>query len=383
MSKNYPSITLVYDRYKKASLTRKASVEVRITYDYKQKYISTGIMLYSNQWKKGIITNCSDILQISQSLEKIVNDIRQVILNMQREGNIDIFSIPSKLKKMRCSKLTFIEFCRQRIEIRKYGKTKDSQDRYNRFLKYFTLWGKIINFEDVKESNIIAYDRYLYNKGMKTYSKWNNYHRFLNSFIMDAIEEGLLSRNPYKWINISRGKNNKGIERCLNPEEFKRIKNVNLATKSLERVRDLFIFQTYTCMSYSDLQLFKVNMVEDIQGTKVYIGQRKKTSKTFTIPLLTPALKILEKYNNKLPLISNVKYNEYLKIVAQAAGIDKPLSSHWARHTGATMLLNDGVDMKIVSKICGHSSTRITEQVYAKLLDETVVKALQGVDSLE
>jgi site-specific recombinase XerD len=124
-------------------------------------------------------------------------------------------------------------------------------------------------------------------------------------------------------------------------------------------------------------------MVEDVQGTKVYVGQRKKTSKTFTIPLLTPALKILEKYNNQLPLISNVKYNEYLKIVAQAAGIDKPLSSHWARHTGATMLLNDGVDMKIVSKICGHSSTRITEQVYAKLLDETVVKALQGVDSLE
>ena len=383
MSKNYPSITLVYDRYKKASLTRKASVEVRITYDYKQKYISTGIMLYSNQWKKGIITNCPDILQISQSLEKIVNDIRQVILNMQREGNIDIFSIPSKLKKMGCSKLTFIEFCKQRTEIRKYGKTKDSQDRYNRFLKYFILWGKIINFEDVKESNIIAYDRYLYNKGMKTYSKWNNYHRFLNSFIMDAIEEGLLNRNPYKWINIDKGKNNKGIERCLNPEEFKRIKNVNLVTKSLERVRDLFIFQTYTCMSYSDLQLFKVNMVEDIQGTKVYVGQRKKTSKTFTIPLLPPALKVLEKYNNQLPLISNVKYNEYLKIVAQAAGIDKPLSSHWARHTGATMLLNDGVDMKIVSKICGHSSTRITEQVYAKLLDETVVKALQGVDSLE
>jgi site-specific recombinase XerD len=72
-----------------------------------------------------------------------------------------------------------------------------------------------------------------------------------------------------------------------------------------------------------------------------------------------------------------VKYNEYLKLVAQAAGIDKSISSHWARHTGATLLLNEGIDMKIVSKICGHSSTRITEQVYAKLLDETVVKALR------
>jgi site-specific recombinase XerD len=74
-----------------------------------------------------------------------------------------------------------------------------------------------------------------------------------------------------------------------------------------------------------------------------------------------------------------VKYNEYLKIVAQASGIDKPLSTHWARHTGATLLLNEGVPMQIVSKICGHSSTKITEQVYAKLLDETVVDAIQNL----
>jgi len=64
-------------------------------------------------------------------------------------------------------------------------------------------------------------------------------------------------------------------------------------------------------------------------------------------------------------------------VVAQAAGIDKPLSSHWARHTGATILLNQGgFDMKIISKICGHSSTRITEKVYAPVLDETVVDAM-------
>ena len=80
-----------------------------------------------------------------------------------------------------------------------------------------------------------------------------------------------------------------------------------------------------------------------------------------------------------LPIISNVKYNEYLKVVAQAAGIDKPISSHWARHTGATLLLNEGIDIKIVAKICGHSSMRITEQIYAKLLDETVVEAVKDI----
>jgi site-specific recombinase XerD len=90
-------------------------------------------------------------------------------------------------------------------------------------------------------------------------------------------------------------------------------------------------------------------------------------------------MKILKKYMGKLPIISNEKYNDYLKVVALAAGIDKPISSHWARHTGATLLLNEGVDLKVVSKICGHSSTRITEQVYAKLLDETVVDAVQEI----
>ena len=113
---------------------------------------------------------------------------------------------------------------------------------------------------------------------------------------------------------------------------------------------------------------------------KVYTGSRHKTNISFTIPILSPAWDILMKYEGKLPVISNVKYNEYLKIVAHAAGIEKPVSSHWARHTGATLLLNEGVNMKIVSKICGHSSTRITEQIYAKLLDETVVDAVQNLE---
>lgn len=96
--------------------------------------------------------------------------------------------------------------------------------------------------------------------------------------------------------------------------------------------------------------------------------------------LLKPAMAVLRKYAFKLPIISNVKYNEYLKVCAQKAGIDKPITSHWARHTGATILLNDGIDMEIVAKVLGHSSTRITRSVYAKLLDDTIVKAMSKID---
>lgn len=215
---------------------------------------------------------------------------------------------------------------------------------------------------------------------MKPYSKWNNYHRFLNSFILDAIDAGYIRKNPYKWVNIEKDKSTTGIGKYLSPDEFRKLKGWTMPTNCLERVRDIFVFQTYTCLSYADLRDFDARRIHEVKGMKVYTGSRHKTNVPFTIPILSPAWDILMKYEGKLPIISNVKYNEYLKLVAHVVGIKKPVSSHWARHTGATLLLNEGINMKIVSKICGHSSTRITEQIYAKLLDETVVDAVQDLE---
>ena len=375
-----PQVTFIYNRYKNATKDKPAVVELRITYNYKQKYISTGIMLYPHQWKDGKIVNCPDLIKISKVLDKLLNEVKQVLYTMMEEGEIDIFSIPERLEKLHNSTISFLEFCNQRAEVRKYGKRKDSQERYNRFMKFFKAWGKIKSFEDIKEPNIIAYDKYLSSKGMKSYSKWNNYHRFLNSFILDAIDAGYIRKNPYKWVNIEKDKSTTGIVKYLSPDEFRKLKGWTMPTNCLERVRDIFVFQTYTCLSYADLRDFDARRIQEVKGMKVYTGSRHKTNVPFTIPILSPAWDILMKYEGKLPIISNVKYNEYLKLVAHVVGIEKPVSSHWARHTGATLLLNEGINMKIVSKICGHSSTRITEQIYAKLLDETVVDAVQDLE---
>ena len=379
MNNKQPIISFVFDRRHKATFTTKGALELRVCHNYQQKWISTGVMLYAHQWKNDKIINCPDAMIISQALDKLVMNIRQIILNMQQKGKIVLSNIPLRLKEMEEGKINFLEFCKQRAEIRKYKKAKDSQERYDRFLKYFIEWGKIQSFEDVTEQNIILYDQFLTKTGMKPYSKWNNYHRFLNSFILDAIDAGYLKKNPYRWVNIEKDKSVGGIGKYLSPEEFRKIKNTPMPTESLTHVRDVFVFQTYTCLSYSDLREFDPKQIQEIKGMYVYVGKRKKTNMTFTIPLLSPAMEILHRYSGELPIISNVKYNEYLKVVAQTAGIDKPVSTHWARHTGATMLLNEGVDMRIVSKICGHSSTKITEQVYAKLLDETVVDAISKV----
>lgn len=379
MINKQPQVTFIFNRRKNASLTVKSAVEMRITYDYKQKYIATGIMLYINQWKKGKIVNCPDIIQISSTLDKMLTDVRQIILDMMDEGNIDIFSIPRRLSQKK-KNINFLDYCHQRFDIRKYGKASRSIDRYNLFLRVLKEWGGIRSFKDVNELNLIAFDNYLASKGICLYTKWHNYHRHLNSVILDAINEGYMNKNPYKNICIDKGRDIKSLEKCLTPEEFHKLKIAKMPTESLEKVRDVFVFQTYTCMSYSDLREFDSKRIQEVKGMSVYVSSRVKTNKPFTIPLLSQALDILHKYNGELPIISNAKYNVYLKVVAQSSGIDKPLSTHWARHTGATLLLNEGIPMQIVSKICGHSSTKITEQVYAKLLDETVVDAIQDLD---
>lgn len=376
MIDKFPSLAYVYDRYKKASSKQKAVIELRITFNKKQKYLSTGVSIYPHQWKAGTVVNSPDAPFLNQYLNKLLMDVRQTLLEMSQVGFIDIFAIKKPTDES--EHLSFIDYCEKRASIRKYGHTKASQRRYDLFLRHFKLWGEITEFEDVTERNIIKYDYHLKRQGLRTSSKWNNYHRFLNSFIIDAINDGYLSRNPYKWISIEKDKGGR-IGKYLSPTEFKMLKDAPMPTKCLEQVRDVFVFQTYTCLSYSDLKEFDSLAVQEMKGMKVYLGNRHKTKKSFTIPILAPAWGILMKYEGKLPVISNVKYNKYLKDVASKANISKPISSHWARHTGATFLLNEGVDLKIIAKICGHSSTRITEQVYAKLLDETIVEAVKDL----
>ena len=157
-------------------------------------------------------------------------------------------------------------------------------------MRFFSAWGKIRYFEDVTDANILALDEHLAKKGLKPYSKWNNYHRFLNSFILDAIDEGFLKRNPYKWIRIDKEKSKGGIGKYLSPSEFAKVRDVTLPSESLQRVRDVFVFQTYTCLSYTDLHDFDASEIKEVKGMKVYTGKRAKTKQTFTIPLLSPAI---------------------------------------------------------------------------------------------
>lgn len=385
-----PTLKLMFDRNKRASKTKEGSIELRIGFDRKKKYATTGVRVFPREWRNGRIVHRLDAIELQRTLDEFVANARRIINDLIERGEFDIDTIVAQIGgrtkhlagRNVVKERLLIDYFRERAEIRKYGRSEDSCERYERFLRWFEKWDGMRTFDDVNELNILAMDKAIRAKGMKPYSAWNNYHRFLNSFILDANDDGLMQGNPYKKLNIEKDKSSGGIGKYLTREEFRRIEELEPPTNYLRHARDLFVFQTYTCLSYTDLAAFDASRMKKVKGRMMYVGKRGKTRQEFSFLVLKPALAVLERYGGRLPIMSNVKYNAYLKSIAVMCGINKPISTHWARHTGATMLLNSGADMEIVSKVLGHSSTKITREVYAKLLDETVGDAMAKFEEL-
>ena len=387
-----PILKYIYNRYRKASPTRGAVVELRIAYNNRQKYLSTGMRLFPKEWQRGRVVNRLDAAIINKTLDKLMNDVREVIYEMIDDDQIDIFGIPVKLAAKRRKTMTFIEFYKEKAEIRKHGIGKIAQGRYDLVPRVLEEFGRITTFYDLTPKNIIALDKYLEKKGIQASSRWHNYHKYIRRFLGEAIREGYLETDPYDGVRLDHGNFDKSIEKFLTVEELKQLRDAKMPDERLERVRDLFIFQSYTCLSYTDLEHFDKNRITvNVDGQKVYQGNRGKTSVRFTIPLLAPALEILVRYNGLPPslttkgkssgkIISNPKYNKYLKEISEPAGLSQCLTTHWARHTGATMLLNAGVAPEVIAVVGGWANTKVLMKIYAKMQEKTVIKAVNDIE---
>lgn len=199
----------------------------------------------------------------------------------------------------------------------------------------------------------------------------NSYLSRLRSVFIWASNNGKCTTNPFAQFKLVKPKNDITY---LTLNELKILEDKELHTDRLENVRDLFLFQCYTALSYSDMaQLVQSDIQYDSENRPYIQKQRQKTSVTYTIPLLPKALAILNKYDYQLPCLSNQKYNAYLKEIADICGINKNLHTHLGRHTFATVALNAGIPIEIVSKVLGHSSIKMTQSHYAKLLDSTII----------
>lgn len=373
----YPTLRFVFDRKKVATKEKKGLVQIEVCSERKRKWIGTGVKVYADQWDdKRKVSARPDSLDLNMKLDLMMSNILEYVNSLiRRKVPFDFESLDVFLKNSSESD-SFIDFIVRRTDERK-DRAEGTIKHYRTLVKVLEDFGRINYFHDLTRSNITMFDDYLRSKGIKDTTVYG-YHKNMKAYINEAIRFGIISENPYVGLKINRGKSDK--RKYLTYEEMRRMERCRITDPSVNRVRDLFLFQCYTGLAYSDLYKFDFAIDVERRGNKFIIADRRvKTNEDYFIVLLSPAMEILRKYNFDLPVISNQKYNDYLKVAASFAKIDKNLTTHCARHTFAVFALNNGVPMEVVSKMLGHTNIKTT-QIYAKVLNTEVEK---GFDVLE
>lgn len=380
----YPTTRFVFDRKKTATKKLRSLVQVEIQLSGKKKYVTTGVKVTKDCWSdRDLIVRCDDADTLNVRIKGIKSSIDSYIASLAesaKEWDWDAFSrflVTSSDKSM-----SFIDYVDKRINER--TDIRDSSRKSQRkIVESLREYGKIVKFDELTRSNIAEYYEWLlgrkikkigadglpYSTTMSASTAWG-YMKTLKTYIHDAIVHELIDRDPSVGVKVKR-EELKNV-RWLTIDEIHQIESAELSSGSLVRARDLFIFMCYTGLAYSDAVEFSADKIET-EGEYTFVtGRRKKTNGEYFVLLLPEAKTILEKYKYKLPKISNQQFNMKLKTIAEESGIDKPLTSHFARHSCAMMLLNKGVRMETVAKILGHANTRVTESTYASILKKTV-----------
>lgn len=384
-----PKIKFIFDRMHRASKDKKGTIDIRVTLGTKQKFISTGIKCFPGQWDD--VHECIkaiDVHEDNANLLKIRKRALRIIGEMVDNENIDLDAIPTLLKQESVS-MTFEDYIYKRMSEKPV--TDYTKKAYHVFYSRFTEWGKMRFFSDITEKKIRDWDEYLHAFAWKEKDRYGkeierkysqatigSMHKNLKAFINDARVDGFVKENPYSAKRIKIDKGTARTDQYLTLDEIQMIETAEMPTRSLSEARDLFIFACKTGLAYVDLMEFDKDKIVEIEGTKLYKSKRHKTLISFSSVITDSAIKILEKYNYQLPKMPNAKYNIKLKLVADAAGIDKEISSHWARRSAAMVWLNEGIPMDVVSKILGHTNLAQTAE-YAHVTDKTIIKEISKV----
>lgn len=381
----YPTTRFVFDRKKQATKTKKALVQVEILLEGKKKYITTGVKLYIDQWdKKMLVKNSIDANEMRERMMEVKGMIDEYINSLIRTGKPFLWDgFDAFLRRGKAQAKTFVEFVEEYMETRKDIR-ESTRKAHRKLCSALHTFGEIVTFDDLAKGNIMRFDDFLHSMvtddGMplKQPSVYN-YHKLLKAYINEAIRREYIDNNPYAGLRFDRGEGE--MKGYLTEEEIERLEETSMPNRSLESVRDMFLLQCYTGMAYSDLADFGEDKVDFRNGKYVLCDERNKTGKGYYVVLLQKALDIINKYEWKLPVMTNQQYNMRLKIVAMVAGINKPITTHYARRSAGMMFLNAGMSIEVVSRILGHGNIRTTQKAYAKILDKTIDRAFEELES--
>ena len=387
-------ISLVYDHHKRTPRGEEGPVEVRVTVNRKPYYINTGVRVRAER----LVGNCirddeqsNDADLLNERLTTIVSLVeKEVNRCLEQRMPINVADIRDRVwdiaadQKDDGDEPTLIKW------IKDYVATADMAK--NTRLHYLTVtrrlmeYGKILRWEHLTVDNIYAWDVWLRHQEVPLTKNQKaaglepqlissdsvyNYHKYLKSAINKAMKFRILAVNPYDQLKGTFKRSKRDVVDYLTEDQMKKVMELTPVPGSQAAMAlDLFIFQMWTGLSYSDTQIFDISEYRNIDGKWLHVGQRVKTGVPYVSQLLPPVVEMLERNNWQVPKMNNQRYNQMLKAIGMVIGIEN-LHSHMGRHTFATYMLSNGAKIENVSRMLGHTNITQTQR-YAKVLAKDV-----------
>ena len=402
-------------------------IRMRVNFASKRIEFTTGYRIDAAKWdtdKQRVRNGCTNKLkqsasEINASLLGYYTEVQEIFKKFEVE---EIMPTPEQIKEAFNALHKPIEEVKQRKStpnafykafdefVRDCGRQNDWTD--STYEKFAAVKNHLMNFRDeltfdfFDERGLNNYVTYLRDVKEMRNSTIGKQLSFLKWFLRWAFKKGVHQNNAYDSYKPKLKSTQKKII-FLTWEELNKLREFEIpaAKRALDRVRDVFLFQCFTGLRYSDV--FNLRR-SDIKGDHIEVTT-VKTSDSLIIELNNHSKAILDKYKDVafeddkvLPVITNQKMNDYLKELAELAGIDEPvrqtyyrgneridevtpkyalLGTHAGRRTFICNALALGIPPQVVMKWTGHSDYKAMKP-YIDIADDIKANAMSKFNQL-
>lgn len=189
--------------------------------------------------------------------------------------------------------------------------------------------------------------------------------------------EGLISMNKLQFYKIKRQPPKRPPP--ITPEQIENLKNY--VSFSIERTKAaaMMYVQLMTSYDYGDLAELKPESVREIGGIRYIIKNRHKNGQECMADIDDHLYSILVKYNFRMQLLPNQRYNIKLREVASECGITAHVTSKSLRKMFFMNQVNNlQRPVEVVSKMGGHKKISTTQEYYLDLTVQYVHSQLKN-----
>ena len=351
---------LVYNRAGCLNQRGEGLIQIEAEQQRRKIYFSTHTYVLPENFAHGCVVNLEHADGLNYALYSMIREIEGIEMEYVKMG-VDV-TLPL-LKEAVKSHLA------PAAKLTAFGNEVVVNSDRNILTKqnYITLFNNIERFKpgvlvsDIDYQFVVSYDKWLRDSGIAHNTRISRL-RLLRAVLNEAKNRDIISSNPFDRFKIQQMVSKKGY---ITMEQLHDLENMKL--KGYEDiVRDAFLVGCYSGLRFSDISALRQSHIKD--GWLVIAMQKTKFTVEIPVGQLFGGkmLKLVEKYGGDIgrltkKLGSNAAVNRTLRGLLNAVGADAKITFHSSRHTFATLLGQQGVDITVVSKLLGHRKLQTTE----------------------